>query len=76
MTRNKEVSLCASSVPNSAESLKTYTLVHTQCERVLHAEILLLDGTRGGASNRRPSCFGLLLEAGAPSLLIVHRTFL
>lgn len=53
-----------------------HTCTHTQCERVLHAEILLLDGTRGGASNRRPSCSGLLLEAGAPSLLIVHRTFL
>lgn len=42
----KKKSLCASSVPNT-ESLKTYTLVHTQCERVLHAELLFLDGMRG-----------------------------
>lgn len=48
MTRKKKKSLlCASAVPNSTEPLKTYTLVHTQCERVLHAEILFLDGLRG-----------------------------
>lgn len=48
MARTKKVFLCASPVPNSTGSLKTYTLVHTQCERVLHATILFLDGIGRG----------------------------